>query len=147
MKRIEKKELIEKVVPKYIADDGTEFTDEKECERYERQIALERLSVIETSSEAEGFPNFDGGECYESHNYVWYRPKDEHEIDLLNAAYSGERQSEFYEEMIGKWICVETDCSDDFLWVTTLDDGISYARDILEKLGYEMMVVEKEICK
>ena len=147
MKKIEKKEMIEKIIPKHIADDGTEFTDEKECEQYERKIAMERLSVIETSSEAEGLPNFDGGECYESHNYTWYRPKDEHEIDLLNAAYSDGAQTEFYEEMIGKWVCVETDCADDFLWVTTLDDGIEYARDVLAKLGYDMMVVEKEVLK
>lgn len=144
MKKIEKKELIEKIIPKYIADDGTEFTDEKECERYERQIALERLSVIETSSEAQGLANFDGGECYESHNYVWYRPKDAHEIDLLKAAYDDEGHTDFSYNMIGQWICVETDCADDFLWVTTIDDGIEYAKDILSKLGYDMVVTAKE---
>lgn len=144
MKKIEKKEMVEKIIPKYIADDGTEFTDEKECGRYERQIALEWLSVIETKPEAEGSPNFDGGECYESHNYIWYRPKNEQEIELLQAAYYDDGTVNFHDEMIGHWICVEIDCADDFLWVTTLDDGIEYARELLSRLGYDMVVTAKE---
>lgn len=146
MKRIEKKELIEKVVPKYIADDGKEFTNEHDCLRYERTFALEKLEDIETNEDADGYPNFDGSECYESHSYTWYRPKNEHEIELLKAAYSygSHSATEFHDGMIGKWVCVETDCSDDFLWVSMLDDGVEYAKTLLSRLGYDMVVTAKE---
>ena len=109
-------------------------------EEYEHAKAMEKLACIEHCNELDDSPNFDGGECYESHSYIWYRPKDAHEIDLLNDAYG----NSFGENMIGEWICVETDSGDDFLWVTMLDDGINHAKYILDKLGFDVVIAPKE---
>ena len=126
--------------PKFIAEDGTEFDHESACKEYEHAKAMEKLACIEHCNELDDSPNFDGGECYESHSYIWYRPKDAHEIDLLNDAYG----NSFGENMIGEWICVETDSGDDFLWVTMLDDGINHAKYILDKLGFDVVIAPKE---
>ena len=84
MKRIEKVELVEQPRVKFVADDGTEFDHERPCKEYEHAKALEKLVCIEHCEELDDSPNFDGGECYESHSYIWYRPKNAHEIELLN---------------------------------------------------------------
>lgn len=139
MKRIERIELVEKPIVKFVADDGTEFDHERACKEYEHAKAMEKLVCIEQCEELEDSPNFDGGECYESHSYTWYRPKDAHEIELLNDAYG----NSFREDMIGEWICVETDSGDDFLWVTLLEDGINHAKYILSKLGFDMVIAAK----
>ena len=146
MKEVKKIELYEKHVIKYVADDGTEFDHEGTCRRYEYEKALEKLSVIEQCADIEGCPNFDGGECYESHGYTWYRPKNEQEIEMLNNAYDNpyDNYGQFNNDMIGEWVCVETDDADDFLWVTTLNNGIRYAKHILEKLGYDITITKKD---
>ena len=140
MKRIERIEMVKKPIIKFIAEDGTEFDHESACKEYEHAKAMEKLTCIEHCNELDDSPNFDGGECYESHSYIWYRPKDAHEIDLLNDAYG----NSFGEYMIGEWICVETDSGDDFLWVTMLDDGINHAKYILDKLGFDVVIAPKE---
>ncbi len=140
MQKIERIEFIEKQITKYVAEDGVEFERQQDCFEYEHEKALEKLICIEQCDELENHPNFNGGECYENHCYTWYHPMDSHEIELLKDAYG----DNFSVEMIGKWVCVETDAFDDSFWVTMLDDGISYAQYILEKLGYEVIVKNKE---
>ena len=142
MKEIVKVEYVEKTVTKYVASDGEEFYDSRLCQAYESSLAAKELdkSGIEICKEAEGFPNFDGGENYESHFYRWYRPQNSQQIELLRKAYNADKIS---EEHIGHWICIELDCGDDFVWLTSLDDSIEYARQLLEKLGYEMTITKK----
>lgn len=145
MKQITKTEKVEKKLVKFVAEDGTEFENEKDCLNYERDCWRKELdnSGIETADV--DYPNCDGGENYESHNYKWYRPKTHEEIELLRKAYElneHDCRKQLSDELIGKWVCIETDCTDDFIWLTTIDDGIDYARTLLKNLGYEMTVTE-----
>lgn len=135
----EKSFIEEKTV--YISVDGKEFTDMRACYKHERDyyrsIANNTIETTDCDS-----PNFDGGENYESHNYRWYRPRNKEEILLLINAYG--EDTNIGETDIGKWVCIETDCGDDYIWTTTLEDGINYARSILDKLGFDMEIKPKE---
>ena len=84
MKRIERIEMVKKPIIKFIAEDGTEFDHESACKEYEHAKAMEKLACIEHCNELDDSPNFDGGECYESHSYIWYRPKDAQRENVLN---------------------------------------------------------------
>lgn len=140
MKMIEKVELVEKKVAKYIAFDGKEFSSRNDCITYEEWKNRENLSQIEQCEEANGNPNFDGCEHMEYNDYFWFRPNSAEEIELLNKAYSTD-DCGIDNSDIGKWICVEI-CNDS-VWFSRLDEGIDYVRELLEKLGYEMTVTEK----
>jgi len=138
----------QKTVTKYIAEDGMQFDTEWQCEAHEKEMAVREIGC-KTCDELIDKPNFDGGE-YTGHNdFTWYYPKSTHDIDKLRKAYHDEFHEISYD-LIDTWICIESD-SDGCFWVTTLDDGINYAKNILEKLGYEMVVNKKgegyENCK
>lgn len=133
MKKVTKQQFCP--VEVFVAEDGKEFQTEAECRAYEegRRILTERLSKIECCKELEDVPNCDGGECYESHEYFWYRPKDKSELTTLEEAY----KIELGDDDMGKWICIEV--YDDG-WYSTIEDGISHATHVLETLGYKVKI-------
>lgn len=140
MKKIEKIELVERSVVKYIADDGLEFDTEESCKEYEQAKNERKLIQIEQCEQANGNPMFDGCEHMEYNEYIWYRPKNEEEIAILEAVYGTD--CGFSSDDIGKWICVEN--CDDSAWKSCLEDGIEYVKTILDRLGYTMTVTRKQ---
>ena len=58
-----------KVVTKYIADDGREFSDEEKCKRYEEDL-LEREEIIKAMETLSNFclKHTECSECPLSHN-------------------------------------------------------------------------------
>ena len=140
MKTVETVEFLERKIIKYVAEDGTEFSTQRACADYEEEQNKKNLSVIEQCKDAEGNPNFDGNEHMEYYDYLWFRPKNAEEIELLNKAYNDDYSS-LDNSDIGKWICVET--SADSVWFSRLENGIEYVRELLNRLGYEMTVTEK----
>lgn len=137
--RTEETIVKEKII--FIANDGTEFIDRIACQSYEKNLTLKKLNETVEKADLDS-PNFDGRENYESHSYHWYRPKNKEELKLLIDAFGDEVNVGISD--IGKWICIETDCGDDYTWTTTLEDGINYARSILDKLGFDMEIKPKE---
>lgn len=129
----------------YEAEDGTVFAEGYKCKEYEMSKNLELLNEnVENCSELEGCPNFDGGECLESNDFRWYYIKTKEDLELLNKVYTHNDCLPLSDDYIRKWICLEI--SQDFCcWVTTLDDALSYARRILDRLGYEFDIRKKEI--
>lgn len=140
MKTVEKIEMVEKKIEMYVADDGTEFFSYTDCARYEENKNREMLNQIEQCEEARGNPNFDGTEHMEYNDYLWFRPKNEQEIELIKKAYPTDCKS-IDNSDIGKWICIEK-CADSN-WYSKLDEGINYVKELLHRLGYEMTVTEK----
>lgn len=123
---------------KFIADDGTEFTEEIQCRKHEAEVALNKLK-IETCKEAHDIPNIlvENG-CVDCYNYIWYRPKTQAQMDALNEMY----QIGINNDYIGEWICIETDGYDTY-W-SSIEDGIDRARELFNALGYEFTVKNKE---
>lgn len=141
MKKITTEEFVPgkmiKVV-KYVADDGTTFASEDACTSHEKDIAKELANKVKHSDELEMFRNFNGEENLEYHDYYWYFPKTEEDIEILNKAYQSFDGNLLDNDCIGKWICIEENYDD--TWYSTLDDAITYASMILDKLGYKMTV-------
>lgn len=143
--------MVPQVETVYIAEDGTEFLRSSSCRAYENTLkqkrAMEAIAGIETCNELKNYANFDGTLSYmEDGNIFWYRPKNEDEIEKLNDAFCDSSYKDFKSSMIGKWLCMEVD-SDDGLYalttLTTLDDAIAYASDVLSKLGYDLTVTKR----
>lgn len=128
----------------YIAEDGRKFYCEDECRRYEASLEFEKLN-IEMCKDAFNLPNIGNKELsFDIYDYSWYRPKSAEEVDVLNRKY-GVR---ILDSDIGKWICIGADVDQGMgitdSYYTTLSDGIDYAKQLLDKLGYELTIKEKE---
>ena len=125
----------------FIAEDGTEFKQRCDCVQYEMSKAREEAkNNIITCEELQGRCNFDGGEYYESHDYTWVFVRDEKDAELLNRMFLLDYDD--FSCYIGQWVCVEE--SDDSGWVSSIENGIKYATDLLEKLGYNVEITRKE---
>ena len=140
--------MVPQVETVYIAEDGTEFSHESLCQSYENQLwrkrGMEAIADIETCNELKNCMSFDGGLYYigDDRTY-WYRPKNEDEIEKLNDAFCGAYYRDFETSMVGKWLCVNVDSDDDLSSITTLDEMITYASDVLSKLGYDLTVTKR----
>ena len=141
MKIVQKTEYIPKTVTKYIAKDGKEFDLEYQCREHEMTCAAKDLIGVMSCDALDGYANFDGGEHGEDHDYRWFYPQTLLDVDKLRSAYSDEL-CEISDDLVDTWICLESNDYGEF-WVTTLENGIHYAKRILEKLGYEMTVTKK----
>lgn len=125
----------------YIAEDGTEFEHKSDCVQYELNKAREEAKdKIITCGELEGSFNIDGGEYYESHGYTWVFVRDEKDAELLNRMYLLDYDD--FSCYIGEWVCVEE--SDDSTWISGIENGIKYAKNLLEKLGYNVEITRKD---
>jgi len=142
MTKREREAIVRKMVTEYISKDGRLFDSEEACDAWEKQLDFfnSELSKIETNPEAGGWMNIDGCEHVTDAGYDWYRPKSKEEIDILKRKY-GDEYDEFRYDMIGKWICIEVD--DGSVYVSELDSGIFYAKELLKKFGYRV-TIEKE---
>ena len=132
----------------YIAEDGTEFIHKQLCQTYENQLkrkqAKKEIECIETCDALKNYMSFDGGLYYsENDRTYWYRPKNEDEIEKLNDAFCNICYRDFETSMTGKWLCVTVDYNDDLNNITTLDEMITYASDVLSKLGYDLTVTKR----
>lgn len=133
----------------YIADDGKEFDDAKECELYELNIKKQnlknKLDMIQTSNEVYGCPPVDGGEYYENHDFKWYLPKTQDEADTIIEYYNLE--CGISSDEIGEWICVEAyDIEDptDGCYSMPIRDSINYVNTLFNALGYDVAISKRE---
>lgn len=136
----------------YFADDGTEFDDVKKCEMYEANLAKQelrnKLELIQTCKELDGHPPVDGGEYYENHDFCWYLPKTQGEIDILTEFYQIE--CGISTDSIGEWICVEAyDISDptEVTYAMSIKQSIEYTQKLFNALGYKITIEKLEEIK
>ena len=107
MKIREKKEVVEKIVCTYIAEDGKEFISEYECKKYEKD--LEKKAAIE-AAEKFRIPELDDKlpldyDVNENNSFRWYKLSKKDDFDAVNKAYANSLQApSHYPEIM----CVET---------------------------------------
>lgn len=126
----------------YIADDGTEFEDRQACVDYEDTIlqAVEDhfMERITNCPELVDFPPFDGGEHSEFNKYLWIKPDNEEDVcDIVRVYGDGYGVN---NRIIGSWTCLEI--GDGYVFATTLNESVDYARKVLKELSYEMIIQE-----
>ena len=125
----------------YIADDGTEFKNRWDCERYERErVYKPLLEKLQRCKELDGYPNFDGQEYADHHDYCWYFIRDLDDLEILVKVYP--ESIDVDSRYVGKWICIEED-DDGNGWSSTIDYGIEYATKVLAKLGYKVEITKE----
>lgn len=140
------KQLVEEERKIYVADDGKEFTTEKECISYEKNLLKEReikaAERLRISDLDEFVPLSTNGLVNGDNTFRWYKVRNEEEFDILNRAYSNNLQPDNYPETI----CVET-----VGHIPYMDDAYDYhtsrmmedTKNFWEKLGYKV-TFEKE---
>lgn len=126
----------------YIADDGTEFYDSQACIDYEhttlRCVKDRLMKRITSCPEIADFPPFDGGEHSEYNQYLWIKPDNEEDVRDIVRIYGD--SCGVNNRIIGSWTCLEI--GDGYVFATTLNESIAYARKVLKELGYEMIIQE-----
>lgn len=124
----------------YIAEDGTQFESERECKQYERGDMFEKMIAespdIIKYPEAEGMQNLGADFSTDDYRYLWYKPLNEAGTALLKRAYGC-----IDDDPTGKIICIEIAYNDTYY--SYLGEGIRYAKNLLSKLGYDMVLVGK----
>ena len=125
----------------YIADDGKEFVHKSDCIQYELDKAREEAKgKIITCDELEGKPNIDGGEYVEHHGYTWVFVRNGEDAEMLNRMFLLDYDD--FSCHIGQWVCVEE--SEDSSWLSNIENGIKYAKELLDKLGYNVEITRKD---
>jgi hypothetical protein len=142
------KKMIETDIRTYVADDGKEFNFAYECEKYEKQLNKNKLRLkvecIENKGDKFDSAPLDGGEYYESHQFIWYRPKTNEDIDVLNEYYG--LGCPLDQDSINQWVCIEMYDYDDpngDTWVMHLEDSIRHIEFFLKEFGYEVEITKK----
>lgn len=137
MKEITRKEVIEKEVKIYIAEDGTEFKTyrdcvayEIDCKRKEKVAKVKHLKIYELDDtmpiNTTSYPN-------ESYNFDWYHVRDREDIDDLSAIY---KEDFDYPKNYPTIVCIEH--IDNEAYIYYLDNMIEDTKDFWKLLGYEV---------
>lgn len=134
----------EYIKEKYIADDGTEFDRQYECEDYERKCKLS--SVIKSAEELRlkqydnVLPISKDGLVNENNTFCWYELKNEEDyIALVKACGDNVTKPMQYPEIV----CIET-CG----YKEYMDDAYSYrlsdlktiTEDFWKQFGYKVKI-------
>lgn len=139
---IEKRE-----VTHYVAEDGTEFKTEKDCLNYEvgknREKLLSDFEKIERADLNMAPPGLSYVDT-ERYDYIWFRPKDKCELDVLNKYFG----LKFPEKCIGDWVGVEVEgnyddydsLSSDDCWTLDYKGAFIAAKEFFEALGYKVTI-------
>ena len=133
----------------YIADDGTEFTNKRECEYYEKhkmelQKAWEKVKDLTALGD---YPPCDGGDNSQHRYYRWFKISNQRELDLLTIACG---DGSIYEvKRFPEFICVESEDPARFTdgYWTYLSQCKEYVRELFEGLGFSVAIAEKPISK
>lgn len=139
-----KKETREINVRTYIAEDGTEFTSEVDCRKYEAKIQreieyLQVLNLLVHDNETSKIP-CDGGENYENHIWEWYKVSNTEDLQRLNKFFNTDAQVTTYPE----FICIERGYDDEHEgYSQTLSNCVDYVKDFFNDFGYTVDVTKQ----
>ena len=140
-----RKELKETEYKIYVSTDGEEFYSEHACIAHERKLRreelAEKLKNIEENVDVRDWSPLDGCEYAEYHDYIWFKPKNIEEANVLNE-YFDIQYHPIDEKMIGQWICLEI--AEGEVYVISLESSLRQIPVFLEKFGYKV-TIEREV--
>jgi hypothetical protein len=117
----EEKKVItqEQIITTYIAEDGTEFKTQKECEQYEKNLLINQLEQKAMSIK---HINYTPPFADDDHDYVWFYVKNQEEVKAIEDYYNldADYGLQFDVKSFPEWVGVEEGFGDDIYEAGTL---------------------------
>ncbi len=148
--------MVKKMIPKrivtevFIADDGTEFNSEYECDRYERKAAERTLRkrIEDWEYDFSGcldrpYLSYVNDDCYE---YMWFLIDSEEKKQVLSECFHIDLESvpvyndsEETMDIINSIICVENESWDGDSWLYLFSELLEDMRSHLDAFGLKIV--------
>ena len=132
---------IKEQVTVYVANDGTEFKTEAECDYYEATLSREAVLKRDDVRVMHIGPPCDGEHFSYDYEYLWVMPLSYEACEALGKAY----ESDWCDEnsfIVGKWSCIELDFDDMAIGIL-LDSVMDNIKRQFSLLGYEVEFIER----
>lgn len=102
MKISENVEMVKQIVKTYIAEDGKEFSNERDCKNYETNLQLEKQleEIKPLLIHKDDFIPCNGSENYEGHLYRWYKVESQDQLNKVNELYNTGFEAANFPEFI-----------------------------------------------
>lgn len=131
----------------YIAEDGKEFESKRECEKYEKQLLVEKYLDRELN---DLIPIHYDSSFSDYNSYRWFKVNNKEEFDDLDEALSDNGYYYLHEvKTYPNYICLESE--DDYElngWNTdynyNLDESMEIAKAYFDLFGIEVEFKRKE---
>lgn len=113
MKTETKRETKEVFTEIFIADDGTEFKNESDCERYEYGLNLkeleEKIEILELKKLKDTIPlDTYGSSITEGNEFRWFKVTNKNDVDVI-LRWCGKGRNYIPPEQYPDIVCVEDD--------------------------------------
>lgn len=126
------KKIIEEKVEKeiFVAEDGVEFTSERECEDHERDVRWANILRLPTRiASLDDVCPLNYEDCSESSSFVWFKLTSPEELAALNKLLP-ETVDGFVQTSL---VCVENRCDDYYTFV--FEDSVECAVNFFASFG------------
>lgn len=126
------KKIIEEKVEKeiFVAEDGVEFTSERECEDHERDVRWANILRLPTRiASLDDVCPLNYEDCSESSSFVWFKLTSPEELAALNKLLP-ETVDGFVQTSL---VCVENRCDDYYTFY--FEDSYEYAIKFFANFG------------
>lgn len=119
MKTINK--TITKTITKYVADDNTEWDNEKDCRNHENECAATKklIDKLEIEELHDIMPPLH--DVCEDADFIWYNIKNNDDYELISQYYKKQHDVTIEVDSLPAIICVEHLDGDD-VWAYTLNE-------------------------
>ena len=125
----------------YVANDGTEFKTEAECDYYEATLSREAVLKRDDVLAKYVGPPCDGESFSYDSEYLWVMPLSYEACEALGNAYKSEWCDEdFFTK--GKWTCLEIDY-EDIASAIKIDSVMKKIKNQFSDLGYDVEFIER----
>lgn len=126
------KKIIEEKIEKeiFVAEDGAEFTSERECEDHEREIRWANILRLPTRiAKLDNVCPLNYDDCPDCSQFVWFKLNSSKDVEALNKLLP-ETVDEFKKP---RMVCVENRYDDYYIF--DFEDGVEYAKQFFENFG------------
>ena len=130
MKTVEK--VVQQTAMVYIAEDGTEFNNERNCFEYEKKLKEEKTltELNKILIHEDDFIPCNGKDNWCNHVYKWYKVESKEQLKLINDFYGSDVEAQDYPEYINIELYDDSDreCSG-----VTLTECKNYVKEFFEE--------------
>ncbi len=130
----------EKTSVVYVAYDGTEFVDKRECRLYEQDLFLERNDV-ERRCRAELPPGYE--KQADPHHCWWIRPLTDEASSLASEIFQWDKRPD-WPFPVGGWACIEFDQDLNVIQIILEDVIFNQYIDFFDQLNIDITFTHRK---